>query len=314
MTVAAPEQRPAGAWRGLILVTLAGVVWGTIGPGVHLVHQRSGLSPLTISAYRAVAGAGVLLLAALLTGRMRSTWSLARSQWRRVLAVGVLTATFQLLYFVAVIATGVSVATVVCLGFAPVLLLVLGSVQRRRWPPVARIGTVTIAVAGLLLVSLIGGGTEQAAHPMLGVLLALGSGGAYALSADIAAPLTQRLDTLTVTVATISVAAVVLVPVGLVTTWVRGDRFAVYDGASWAMIGYLGVVTMAVAYALMYTGLRTTPSGTAVLATLIEPVTAVLIAVAFLGEQLSGAGIVGSLLVVTAIASLGRQSGEPAPQ
>ncbi len=314
VTTAASERRPARAWRGLLLVTLAGVVWGTIGPGVHLVHQRSGLSPLTISAYRAVAGAGVLLLAALVTGRIRSTWSLARSQWRRVLAVGVLTATFQLLYFVAVIATGVSVATVVCLGFAPVLLLVLDSVQRRRLPPLTRVFTVAIAVAGLLLVSLIGGGAEQAAHPTLGVLLALGSGGAYALAADIAAPLTQRLDTLTVTVATITVAAVVLVPVGLIATFVRGDGFAVGDPASWALIGYLGVITMAVAYALMYTGLRTTPSGTAVLATLIEPVTAVLIAVAFLGEQLSGAGVVGSLLVVTAIASLGRQAGEPAPQ
>ena len=43
----------------------------------------------------------------------------------------------------------------------------------------------------------------------------------------------------------------------------------------WSLIGYLGLVTMAVAYALLFTGLRSTPSGSAVVATLLEPVTAV---------------------------------------
>jgi len=44
---------------------------------------------------------------------------------------------------------------------------------------------------------------------------------------------------------------------------------------------------MTVAYALLYTGLRTTPSGTAVVATLVEPVIAVLIAILLLNEHLS---------------------------
>src|SRR5690349_17437172 len=53
---------------------------------------------------------------------------------------------------------------------------------------------------------------------------------------------------------------------------------------------------MTVAYALLYTGLRTTSSGTAVVATLVEPVTAVLIAVLLLDEHLSAVGLVGALL------------------
>ena len=77
---------------------------------------------------------------------------------------------------------------------------------------------------------------------------------------------------------------------------------------------YLGVFTLAVAYALLFTGLRSTPSGAAVIATLLEPVTAVLIAVTLLGEHLTLAGVVGSLLIVAAITSLGRTSEEPTPQ
>ena len=102
-------------------------------------------------------------------------------------------------------------------------------------------------------------------------------------------------------------------PGDLVLAYVRGGVLTTTDTASWLLIVYLGVVTMAVAWALLFTGLRSTPSGAAVIATLIEPVTAVLIAVVLLNEQLTPAGVLGSLLILTAIASLGRQSPEPQP-
>ena len=60
------------------MVCLAGTIWGTIGPAVYLVHERSPLSPLTISAYRAVAAVATLILAALATGRRHACCSLAR--------------------------------------------------------------------------------------------------------------------------------------------------------------------------------------------------------------------------------------------
>jgi drug/metabolite transporter, DME family len=301
-------------WRGLLLVSLAGVIWGTIGPAVQLVHDGSGLSPLTISAYRAIAAVAVLVLVALITGRFRTSWSLARHQWRRVIVIGLLTAAFQLLFFVAVVATGVSVATVVCLGFAPILLLVLEGIQQRQLPSASRMLTVAIAIVGLLLVSLVGGVENQAPNPTLGILAALASGAAYAFSTDIAAPLSQRLDILTVTVATISVAGAVLIPGGLALAYLRGEVLTTTNALSWLLIVYLGVITMTVAYALLYTGLRTTPSGTAVVATLVEPVTAVLIAVLLLNEHLSPAGLIGAFLIVAAIAGLGRTEGRPQPQ
>ena len=44
--------------------------------------------------------------------------------------------------------------TVVCLGFAPVLLLVLACIRERQLPSAGRALTVSTAVVGLLLVSL----------------------------------------------------------------------------------------------------------------------------------------------------------------
>ena len=94
----------------------------------------------------------------------------------------------------------------------------------------------------------------------------------------------------------------------------QGQSMTTTDIESWALIVYLGVVTLAFAYVLLYVGLRSTPSGTAVVATLLEPVTAVLIAVLFLDETLSVAGAIGCLLILGAIGSLGRRMEQPQAQ
>ena len=106
-------------WRGLLLVCLAGLLWGTIGPAVDVVHDRSPLSPLTIGAYRSVSAIGALLVAVLVTRRWGRCVALVRRHGARALLVGLLTASFQLLFFVAVVQVGVSITTVVALGLPP---------------------------------------------------------------------------------------------------------------------------------------------------------------------------------------------------
>ena len=221
--------KPAGLWRGLGLVSLAGVIWGTIGPGAQVVHDRSGLSPLTVTAYRAIAAVVVVGLVVVLTGRLATVRTAALGEWRRVVVVGVLTAAFQFLFFVAVVFTGVSISTVVSLGFAPILLLVLASFHQRRLPRGGQALTVFVAVLGLLLGELAGGAADSAPHPVLGLLCALASGAAYAGVGPSRGAAVARLDTLTITAATIGVAAAVLVPTGLVVTGLRGDAFMTSD-------------------------------------------------------------------------------------
>jgi len=311
-----PEHRPHGgaSWSGLLLVCSAGVVWGTIGPAVDVVHDRSSLSVLVIGAYRTVTAVAVLAVATTVARRWPACRALVREHGWRVGLTGLLTAAFQLLFFVAVVAAGVSVTTVVALGFAPVLLLFLGSARTRRPPARAQVLTVGSALLGVLLVSTGGPGGAQAPHPALGVLAALGSGAAYALSADVGGRLTREHDALAVTTCTIAVVAVVLVPGGLGLGLLRHESLWTTAPTAWAGLLYLGVVTMAFAYVLLYAGLRSTASGTAVVATLLEPVTAVLIAVVFLGETLSAAGVLGCLLILAAIGSLGRRAERPQVQ
>jgi DME family drug/metabolite transporter len=298
----------------LLLLCSAGVVWGTIGPAVDVVHDRSSLSVLTIGAYRAVAAVAVLAVAATAARLWRACLVLLHEHGRRVVLTGVLTAMFQLLFFVAVVANGVSVTTVVTLGFAPVLLLVLRSVSTRRLPALSETVTVGTALLGLVLVSTTGNGDAHATLSGWGLLAALGSGAAYALATEVGSALTRAHDALAVTTCTTAVVAAVLVPGGLGLALLQGQPMSTTNPESWVLIGYLGVVTMAFAYVLLYAGLRSTPSGTAVIATLLEPVTAVLIAVLFLGETLSLAGGLGCVLILAAIGSLGRRMEQPQAQ
>lgn len=306
---------PTRAWRGLLLVCAAGVVWGTIGPAVQLVRESSGLSPWTISAYRAVAAVATLVVAAILTRRLPVCLELARCHLRRVAITGLATASFQLLFFIAVIATGVSVATVIALGLTPVLLLMAVGVRHRRSPAPREVLTVTTALVGLLLVCTAGGTGNDGPHPMLGIVAALGSATAYAVATHVGATLSRGHDALAVTTVTTTVAAGVLIPGGLIAGFLRGEPLGITGTASWFYLAYLGVVTMAFAYVLLYAGLKSTSSGSAVVATLLEPVTAVGIAVLVLGERPTGLVLAGTVLILAAIATLGREvDTEPQPQ
>lgn len=289
--------------RGLALICAAGIIWGTIGPAVDLVHERSGLSVLTMSLWRSVFAVVTLALMVSARGQFGACAALVRAQPLRVLMMGMLTGSFQLLFFVSVLAIGVSVGTVVALGFAPVFLLVLHSVQRRSRPSALQSGTVATAVTGLLLISVVGS-DKGGSSPVLGVLTALLCGTAYALSTDVGSSVSAAHDAVPVAMATMVVAAGMLVPLGLVVGLVRGDQLVPVDAATWAGLGYLGAVTMALAYVFLFAGLRTLPTASAAVATLLEPVTAVIIAVLLLGETLTIAGLLGSLMIVAAIGSL----------
>jgi DME family drug/metabolite transporter len=295
---------------GLAQVCAAGLIWGTIGVVVQLVHRHSPLSALTIGAWRAVVAGVVVVVAALLTRRVPAVVALVRAHPLGIAGAGLLTASFQLCYFVAVVAVGVSIATVVALGLAPVLLVVVDAVRRRAPSALLQL-PVLAAVGGLALVCGGSGAGTTGPHPVVGVVFAVLSGASYAGATAMSEPLSRRADPLTLAAATMVVASLAMGATGLLAGAVREEALTTTDPIAVAGLVYLGAVTMALAYGLLYAGLRTTPSGAALVATLLEPVVAIALSAVFLGERLGAAGVVGSLLIVVAIASLGRREGPP---
>ncbi|MFG1763452.1 DMT family transporter [Micromonospora parva] len=296
-TLPAASAARHAARSGLIQITVTGVLWGTTGVAVQLLREGTGLSPVSIGFHRLAIAALVLL--ACTAGRLRTIVSALRAAPVPLLLTGVGLGLYQALYFAAVAWAGVSVATIVSLGLAPVLAAAWESVHARRLPGPLRLGTLVAAVAGLVLIT---GATGQpgaaAPAPLLGLLAAAGSGLGYAVTTLISRQVSQRTAPMTLTTVSTAVGALTLAPFALVAGVglpVRLDTVV--------LLLHLGVVTTAVAYALFYAGLRTTPGSVAAVLTLLEPLTAAALAVALLREPLPLPVIVGGVLLLTAVAA-----------
>ena len=298
------SHRPRRVFRvGLLQICAAGVLWGTGGLAVQVIRDHADLSATTISAYRTGIAAVVLVGACVATHQLAGVRRLLAERPGPTVFVGLATAAYQALYFASVVWVGVTVSTVVSLGVAPLALTVRDSVIRRRRPDLVETLTVFAALAGLVLVSGTAGLGETGPHPVAGVLAAIASGSAYAAATVVGEPLARATEPLVLTTAATVVGACGLVPVALLA----GGPWTTSDPVALLTLFYLGAITFALAYALLYSGLRTTSSSAAVVATLCEPVTAAVAAAVFLGERLTAWGVLGIVLVVAAIAGSARE-------
>jgi DME family drug/metabolite transporter len=288
---------PTSHRRGLVLLTAAGVLWGSIGLVVRLLEDR-GNSAIAVAFWRLVC-AGLVLLPIMGPARLRELGRQARRSGR-LAAVALGSLAFQLLYFLAVRDVGVAVATLIALGLAPVAITAAESLSARTRPATRTLLVLLLALTGLVLVTAVGSSSLLVApRPLLGVIEAILSGLMYAASTSWSAPLSNRLEPISIIFATTVAGIVVLLPVVAFAGWHVPQTSAAVSGTIW-----LGLVTTVIAYGLFYSGLRSTPGSIAMIVTLLEPVVAVFLAALFLHEPLTIANVVGGTLLLAAVVAL----------
>lgn len=290
---------------GLLQVCAAGVLWGTGGLVVTVLHERDGVGAMTVSAWRMLLAAAALILFCLATRRLAGVRNTLRSHPMLAVAIGCGTAVYQGLYFVSVLMAGVSVATVVSLGLAPVLAAAWEHARAGTRPTARDLSVLGAALVGLVLISVTAqhGPAAPDDRPVLGLVLAVAAGATYAATTVLGHTLAQQVDPVTLTTCATSAGAVLLLPfLGIAAA--RGEVVAGTSPTSLALMLYLGVATMALAYGLLYAGLRTTSGSAATVATLVEPISAAALAVALLGERLGALAVVGAALILAAVVGL----------
>lgn len=299
---------------GLLQVCAAGLLWGTGGLVVTLLHDRDGLGAMTVSAWRMALAAVALVGFAAVTRRTGVVLETMRTHPVLAITVGCGTALYQGFYFVSVLLVGVSVATVVALGLAPILAAVWEHLTARTRPAGREAAVLTAALAGLVLISTAtgGGSAGSGGEPGLGLFLAVASGATYAATTVLGHRLAQRVDPVALTTCATAAGALALAPFLGVAASTGGPVFA-SDAVSAALLVYLGVATMALSYGLLYAGLRTTSGSAATVATLVEPLSAALLAAALLGERLTWPALVGGALILAAVVALHPTEERPAP-
>jgi DME family drug/metabolite transporter len=299
------------ARSGLLQVCGAGVLWGTGGLVVTVLHRRLGWGAMTISAWRMALAAVALIGFAAVTRRSGFVLETLRRHPALAVLVGCGTALYQGLFFVSVLLVGVSVATVVSLGLAPVLAAIWEHATARTRPSAREAGVLVAALTGLVLISATGS-PAPGNEPTLGLFLAVASGATYAATTVLGHTLASRVDSVALTTCATAAGAVALAPfLGLAAA--SGEPPLTPDAVSLALLIYLGVATMALAYGLLYAGLRTTSGAAATVATLVEPLSAALLAVLLLGERLSWPALLGGALILLAVVTLHRSEDNPAP-
>ncbi|MFH7600488.1 EamA family transporter [Streptomyces racemochromogenes] len=286
--------------RSLLCLVVAGIAWGTAGAAASLLFLASDLGPLALSFWRCAGGLAVLL-AVMAVRRPGRAARGRRPSVVSLIGTGLMFTLFQAAYFGAVRETGLAVGTVVTLGAGPVLIA-LGA---RYWMG-ERLGggglaAVGGALGGLAVLVLGSGGGEV--RP-LGVGWALLSAAGYAGMTLRARWLGRRGaggDPLVTTAWSVGVGTVCLLPLaaveGLLPHTAEPARVL-------GLLVYVAVVPTALAYALYFTGAAAVRAATVSVIMLIEPVSAAAIAVGVLGERLTGAVVLGTVLLLAAVGAL----------
>jgi len=285
-----------------VYLVMSGLLWGTGGLTGTEFGRVTGLSALTVAAYRLLAGGGLIVLFRIATwtagpargpGRRWPAGPGARAAWTRIAVTGLLAAAFQGCYFTAVSLTSVSLATLVTIGGSPVIVQVA---ERFRGRGRGSAGATVLALCGLgLLVGLPSGGPGSAAVLASAGFALLAAAGFATLTLIGASPV-PGLDDLTVTGFGFTVGGLVLLPFAAVS----GLAFRPGPAAIGLLIA-LGTGPTAAAYTLYFRGLRGAPAGTAALLALLEPLTATLLAALLLGDRLSLPGMAGAALLLAAV-------------
>ncbi|WP_328917338.1 MULTISPECIES: DMT family transporter [unclassified Streptomyces] len=313
----APDRAALPAGRALIYVVFAATAWGTAGAAAALLYDGSGLGPFALTFWRAAGGFLLLLGArALRPGAPapRRTFRVrARVRVRalpRVLLTGAGLTLFQIAYFCAVKSTGLAVATVVTLGSGPVLIALTARLTMGERLGRGGVAAVAGALAGLAVLVLGGGGT--AVRPV-GVLFAVLSAAGYAGITLLTRWFGRKGvagDPLDTSLWSFGICAVLMLPAALGEgMWPQAAGL----GRTVALLGYLASVPTAFAYALYFAGAAVLRATTVSVVALIEPVSAAVIAVTLLGEDLTVATALGTVILLAAVTALAWDESHPRP-
>jgi DME family drug/metabolite transporter len=287
------------AARGLVLIALAAVSWGTTGTATTYLVRDTAISPLVIGVARLALAA--LVLAAL--ARFGGDTMMTRRELGPCVAMGACMAIFQAGYFSAVVLIGVALTALIAICSAPLVIAVLARVALGERLTPRGLVALAIGVTGTALL-IVGprGPADIAPRFTAGVALALAAGVAYAVYVVIAKRTVARAAPLPVAAATFLAGAVWLAPALL---WAEASALQITAG--WPLLLYLGVVTTGLAYAAYTTGLTRVSAAAAGIVALLEPLTATLLGIALFGERLGAIGVVGAVLLLTAVGLLVRE-------
>lgn len=284
--------QPGGFW----LLTGAAVLWGTIGVATQAIYNIDNTTSLFINLGRMLIAAPVLLLACWrVVGR--AMFAIQQRDLFIMLLAGGLLAISHAAYFAAIRASGVTIATLITICAAPLVVTGLSVLLRFEALTGRVIVALVMALAGVAL--LVGFDAPESDNLLLGTSLALVAAASYASVIVCGRFLASGYHPLQITAVSFGAGTLLLLVINLAM-----GIAAVQTAQGWLLIVYLGLVPSALAYWMFQMGLRSVSATAASIVGMLDPLVAALLAWVLFGETLAVTGIAGAGLLLLSIVFL----------
>lgn len=273
--IAGSAAHPSFGVTDLMLLTMA-VIWGVNFVVVKYATQI--FNPVAFTGLRVGVAALFLLTVALVRGRL----SLPRRDVIGLLLLGVIGNGLYQLFFVHGVARTRAGNAALIVGAAPAIIALFARLRGLERLKLMTLVGIALSVIGVGLVIAGSASPTNGQTTLLGSVLVFGGVLAWTVYTILLQPYTKRIDVFRLSAITMVGGAVPLLmastPSLIVTNW-----SAVGTGG-WLALFYSSVISMGVAYFFWYRGLRVLgPTRTAVYSNL-QPIIALLVAWAFIGE------------------------------
>lgn len=281
--------------HGIFLICMAAILWGTVGIATQMIYQHSSMNAFTIGFYRLACAFPVV---ALLCWKVVGTdiLQVRLRIYLKMALIGVMLALYQVFYFASISHVGVTIATLVTLCSAPVIVSLAAVVFLKEPLTAATLTALVCALTGTILLIGFPEDATMRENLLTGTLLALGSATGYAVVAMVGRSIAPFCHPIHSTTVSFGIGAIVLLPLAAANLVVVD-----YSGLSISLLIYIGLVPTAAAYILFFSGIRHVKASAAAILTMIEPLTAAILAWVLFGEKLAASGLAGAALLLTAI-------------
>ena len=270
----------------ILTVILAATLWGTTGTVQALIPDYK--EPLVVGAIRLYLAAICLFLISILFDK-----NLLSAIFKSPVLIafsGLFMMLYNMTFFAAVLISGVGVGTAITIGSAPIWAILFEFIVLKSTHGLNKLIGAILAVTGICVLMLFGDNTDWS---NLGAFLALLSGLSYALYSLSTSRIVKELSHHNTAAWTFLIAAFLSTPVFIFfpSSWVFSHDAIYY-------LIFLGTFATGIAYSFFTFGLKYLTSSTAVTLSLVEPITAVILALIILGEFFSMSQYLSIMVII----------------
>ncbi len=271
--------------KARIMVILSMLIFGTIGVLVKNIPLPSSVIALA----RSAVGAIFLILLTLITGK-KIAFSVIGKNFMYLLPAGIFLGVNWILLFESYRHTTVAVATV-CYYLAPVFIVLASPIILGERLTIRKMLFSAAALFGIVLVS---GAFESGGISLMGILLASGAAALYAAIVL----LNKKLDGISSNDATITQLAITAVILSVYVGFTEDFSSFSLTVSEGILLAVAGVVHTGIAYALYFGAVQKLDAQTSAIYSYIDPVCAVILSAAVLGEPMTLITALGAILVL----------------